>query len=126
MQQRVQINAEFIFRASPTMIYKFLTTPTCLIRWFCDEVDNAGDEFTFKWGNSEEVAILLDDIEDERVRFHWVDAEDGEFLEFKMYRNDVTNETVVEIIDFADKGDEKSQHQVWTSQMEDLRRAVGG
>ena len=113
---RSPINLEFIFKASPTILYKFLTTPTCLIRWFCDKVDNAGDEFIFIWGNSEEHAILIDDIEDERVRFHWVEADDpNEYLEFKMYKSSVTNETVLEISDFCDKGDEKNQKNLWLS-----------
>ena len=107
--KRTFIQSEFIFRASPTILYKFLTTPTCLIRWFCDKVDNQGDEYCFIWGNSEEYAMLVDDIEDERVRFKWQESEEDEYLEFKMYKSNVTTETVLEVIDFCDVGEEKNK-----------------
>ena len=67
--KRVSFDLEFIFRASPTILYKFLTTPSCLIRWFCDEVDIQGETFTFSWSGAEEAAEMLDDIEDERSSF---------------------------------------------------------
>ena len=68
--KRVKIDIEFIFRASPTIIYKFITTPSCLIRWFCDEVDIEGETYSFVWEGSEEVAEMIDDIEDELSLIH--------------------------------------------------------
>jgi len=50
--ERVTFDQEFIFRASPAILYKFFTTPSCLIRWFCDEVDISEDKFTFVWSGS--------------------------------------------------------------------------
>lgn len=123
---RTQINLEFIFKASPTILYKFLTTPTCLIRWFCEEVDNNGDVFTFVWNGAEEVATLVDDIEDERVRYVWEEAEAGEYLEFRMYKSNVTNETILEITDYCDTHEVKQQHAYWNSLIDEMRRAVGG
>ncbi len=124
--KRIKIDLEYIFKASPTILYKFLTTPTCLIRWFCDKVDNNGDVYTFSWNGAEEVATLVDDIEDERVRFLWDEGEDDEYLEFRVYKSGVTNETILEITEFCDKGEEKQQTAYWNSLMEEMRRAVGG
>lgn len=125
--ERVKIDLEFIFRASPTILYKFITTPSCLIRWFCDEVDIQGDTFTFSWSGSEEVANLIDDIEDDRVRFQWEDAEsDKEFLEFRMRKSPVTNETILEITDYCDSDEVKDQEQLWNSQITQLKSATGG
>ncbi len=125
--ERVKIDLEFIFRASPTILYKFITTPSCLIRWFCDEVDIQGDTYTFSWSGSEEVAELIDDVEDDRVRFQWEDAEsDKEFLEFRMRKSPVTNETILEITDYCDSDEVKDQEQLWNSQITQLRSATGG
>ncbi|MEM8907494.1 MAG: START-like domain-containing protein [Bacteroidota bacterium] len=125
--KRVAIELEFIFRASPTILYKFLTTPSCLIRWFCDEVDIQGEIFTFVWSGAEEVAELIDDIEDERVRFKWEDADDEEeFLEFRMRRSPVTNETILEITDYCDEDEVDDQKQLWQSQIKMLRQETGG
>ncbi|MEL6669624.1 MAG: START-like domain-containing protein, partial [Bacteroidota bacterium] len=43
-------------KASPAIVYKFLTTPACLMRWFCDEVDIEGDTFTYVWAGEPEFA----------------------------------------------------------------------
>ena len=123
---RVKFDIEFIFRASPAILYKFLTTPSCLVRWFCDEVDIEADVYTFTWEGYDEVAELVDDIEEERLRFVWEDADAGEYLEFRMSKSPVTNETILEITDFADDGDANDQKQLWEAQIQQLRIACGG
>jgi uncharacterized protein YndB with AHSA1/START domain len=124
--KRVSFDIEFIFRASPVIIYKFLTTPACLIRWFCEKVDIENDIYTFEWDGSEEIAELVDDIEEERLRFKWEDAEEGEYLEFRMYKSPVTAETILEITDFADEDEVEDQKQLWESQMAVLKHEMGG
>ena len=123
---RVQIKMEFIFRASPAILYSFLTTPSTLIRWFCDEVDIQDDVYTFSWDGAEEIAELIDDIEEERLRFRWEDTDDGEYLEFKMYKSDVTNETVLEIQDWCDDDEVDEQRDLWETQIKNLRVECGG
>ncbi len=124
--ERVMIDMEFLFRASPTILYKFLTTPSCLVRWFCDSVDIQEETFVFEWSGAEEVATMIDDIEEERLRFKWEDAEDNEYLEFRMEISPVTNETILTITDFCDSDEVDDQKQLWSSQMEMLRRETGG
>ena len=124
--ERVKFDMEFLFKASPAILYKFMTTPSCLVRWFCDEVDIEADEFSFSWEGYEEKAELVDDIEEERLRFIWEDAEDGEYLEFRFSKSPVTNETIFEITDFADEGEVDDQKQLWESQIKQLRLETGG
>ena len=69
--KRVPFRLEFILRTSPNIIYKFLTTPSCLIRWFCDRVEIDGDQYSYFWEDEEEIAYLIDDIEEELLRFQW-------------------------------------------------------
>ncbi len=125
--ERVNITLEFLFRASPTILYKFLTTPSCLIRWFCDEVDIQGDVYTFVWEGSEEVAEVIEDIEDELIRFRWEEAEsDDEYLEFKISKSPVTGETILEITDYCDEDEVNDQTQLWESQIKELKKETGG
>ncbi len=124
--KRMKIDLEYIFRASPAILYTFITTPACLVRWFCDEVDILEEVYTFSWQGEDEIASLVDDIEEERIRFVWEDAEDDEYLEFRMYKSDVTNETVMEITDFCDEGEEKEQQDYWENLLEVLRKETGG
>ena len=124
--KRVRVDIEFIFRASPVIIYKFLTAPECLVRWFCDGVDVTGDVYIFDWQGSEEQAELVDDIEEERVRFIFDDADDSEFMEFRMYKSDVTNETIFEVTDFCDEGEEEEHKSLWNNWIQKLRSETGG
>ena len=66
------------------------------------------------------------DEEEERVRFHWENAEEGEFLEFRMYKSPVTNETVLEITDFCDDDEVDDQKALWETQIKALRIETGG
>lgn len=124
--KRVSFEMEFIFRASPAILYTFLTTPACLVRWFCDGVDINSDVYTFTWDGADEDAEMIDDIQEERVRFRWEDADEGEYLEFRMYKSGVTNETILEITDFCDDDEVESQKDLWSTQMTKLRTECGG
>jgi uncharacterized protein YndB with AHSA1/START domain len=125
--KRTKLEMEFIFKASPTLLYTFITTPACLVRWFCEHVEIDEDLFSFSWNGNYEDAEMVDDIEDERVRFKWLDAENqDEYFEFRMYKSDMTQETILEITDFCDAGDEKSVRDLWTQQMTDLKLECGG
>jgi hypothetical protein len=44
------------------------------VRWFCDGVDINNDVYTFSWDGNEENAEVVDDIEEERLRFRWEGA----------------------------------------------------
>lgn len=125
--ERVKFTTEFIFRASPAIVYQFLTTPACLTRWFCDEVDISGEVFTFSWSGSEEEAKLIEDQEPNLLRFVWDDAEsDEEYLEFDIQVSPVTGETIVNITDFADEDEVDDQKALWLSQMNRMRAEMGG
>lgn len=123
---RHKVNLEFIFRASPAIVYQFVTTPNCLIRWFCDEVDITDRSYSFFWNGSAEEAELVIDETAERVRFEFEDYEDGEYLEFRFQRSPVTGETIVELTDFCDSDEVDEHTTLWESQMKQLRQEMGG
>jgi len=123
---RTKLRLEYLFKASPTILYQFFTTPSCLVRWFCDEVDIHGNFYTFAWNGYTETAEIIDDIEEERVRFRWAEAEyDNEYLEFKITEAPVTGETILEVIDFCDQDELDDQRQLWDTQIHRLQRETG-
>ena len=124
--ERVKFTKEFIFRASPSILYKFLTSPDLLIRWFCDEADISDNEFTFAWEGSEETATLIQSDENHLLRLHWDDAEPNEYFEYKMERSPVTGETIMTITDFCDDDEVEDQQLLWEAQIKSLRSAAGG
>lgn len=118
---------ERLFRASPTILYSFLTTPSNLVQWFADFVDLNGDVYTFSWSGDEQEAEILVDIEDELLRLRWLDDEDDKaYLEFKIKKSEITEETILYITDFAEKGEINDARQLWDSQLNDLAKCMGG
>ena len=124
--ERTKIDLEFIFRASPAILYKFFTDPANLVRWFCDEVDISGTTYTFVWSGSEEIAVLIEDEEDARMRFQWEEEDEEEYFEYKMYKSPLTGETILEIQDFCDEDEVNDQQKFWESQIKKLKTATGG
>ncbi|MBK8404098.1 MAG: activator of HSP90 ATPase 1 family protein [Saprospiraceae bacterium] len=122
---RVQFQTEFMFKASPSIIYLLVTQPTTIIRWFCDKVDNVGDHYTFSWDGDSEEATLVIDIEDEMVKYQWVDREE-EFLQFRIYKTDITNETILEITDFCDDDEVQEQKDIWEVYIKKFKTFCGG
>ena len=124
---RVKIEVEYIMKASPTIVYTFLTTPAALVRWFCDEIDIEGDIYTFTWQGYDQQAKLVVDIEDEYLKFQWVDGDyEDEYLEYKISTSPITNETILTINDFCDDDEVESQKALWESQVKTMRAEMGG
>lgn len=123
---RVKIKVDFLLNASPSLLYRFFTSPSDIIRWFCDKADVAGDVYTFEWNGYEEEAKLTEDIEEELVRFDWLDEDrDGEYLEFAISTSGMTGETILEITDFCDRDEIDEQKALWTTQIDQLRKGAG-
>ena len=125
--ERVEIKIEYLLRGSAVILYQFFTSPSDLIRWFCDGVDISRDKlYTFTWDGYEEQAQLTEDIEHELVRFEWKDEDrKGEFLEVKFSKNPMTGETILEITDFCDADEVEDQKALWESQVGQLKKASG-
>ncbi|MBP6185496.1 MAG: activator of HSP90 ATPase 1 family protein [Saprospiraceae bacterium] len=123
---RTKITCEFLLRASPTIVYQFLSDTTCLIRWFCDHVEIEDEVYSFYWNGQAEQAELIDDVEDDRLRFVWSDSDvASEYLEFKITTSPVTDETILTITDFCDVDEVADQKMFWEAQIKKMTHVMG-
>lgn len=117
---------EIVVRSSPEMLYEFLSTPSGLSEWFCDDVNIRNGIFTFIWEGQLQQARLLKTVDDHLVRFQWVDKIDGSYFEFKIQRDDLTNDISLIVTDFAETVLEReSSKLLWQSQVEKLLHIMG-
>lgn len=116
---------EIPINASPALLFEFLSTPNGLQEWFADKVEDDGDEFTFNWGDAEDIAVRLGMEENKSVKYQWDYQGNEEYFEFEIDRSPITNETILRITDFADKFDIDSQKQLWETQINDLKHRIG-
>ena len=67
----------------------------------------------------------MESEEEKFIRFHWLHAPKDEYFEFRIEKSEVTNQTILVIKDFAEKGDVKDQSQLWAYQVKDLFHRLG-
>jgi len=116
---------EYPIRCSPTILYEFLSTPNGLQEWFAEKVDQKEDTFSFSWNNATDEAERVEFVENEYVRYRWDYYGDDEYFEFRIAQSPVTNETILQISDFADKTEIKDQERLWDTQINDLKHRIG-
>lgn len=117
---------EFVVHSSAEMLYEFLSTPSGLSEWFCDDLNIRNGIYTFIWDDQLMQARLLKTVELQLVRFQWVDKTDGSYFEFRIQRDDLTNDISLIITDFAETVSEReSSKLLWHSQVEKLMHVLG-
>lgn len=110
------------------MLYNFLSTPSGLAEWFCDDVNSRSEIFTFIWGDSEESAKLLSKKKDLFVKFRWMEDEEvgnKNYFEFRLQVDEITNDLSLIITDFAEEGELEESKALWESQIGDLLHIIG-
>jgi uncharacterized protein YndB with AHSA1/START domain len=126
MANKVEYTLEFVVKASPKMLYKFLSTPSGLSEWFADNVNSRGKKFVFIWDGSEETAMLLSKKTDKYIRFKWEEDEDEDsFFEFKLETDELTNDVSLIITDYAEEDEIEESQLLWESQVNSLLHAIG-
>lgn len=125
MSKRDKLKLEYEFRASPTILYDFLTNPSNLAQWFADHCDVTGDKFSFFWDGYEEVAIAEERDEDEYLKWVWEDDPD-KVIEFKIRKADISGATILTIIENVEKADFEEQTLLWDEQIGTLKMKCGG
>ncbi|MCP4123996.1 MAG: hypothetical protein GY751_19790 [Bacteroidetes bacterium] len=124
MSDKIQFTVERTFRASPKILFRFLTTPSGLVQWFADHVDRNEDVYSFFWNGIEECASISSYHEDELLKLQW--EEDESYIEYRIDKSEVTGETILFVTDFAEEDDLDDQQQLWESQLDDLAKCMGG
>lgn len=123
--KKEQYIIEFPIRCSPNILFEFLATASGLQEWFADKVDSKENNFYFTWNGATDEAEQLESMENESVKYKWDYYDDNEYFEFRISRSPVTNETILQVVDFADKYDVNDQKQLWETQIENLKHRIG-
>jgi uncharacterized protein YndB with AHSA1/START domain len=125
---KVKVHLEYMLRAtSKSIIWAAISTPSGLEGWFADRVSSDNKSFTFYWGKTESrTAEIIGLRAFAFIRFRWEDATDErEYFEMRMSNNELTNDYVLEITDFAEDDEADDMKELWDSQMDTLRRTCG-
>jgi uncharacterized protein YndB with AHSA1/START domain len=117
---------EYIIHTSTPILFEFLTTPSGLSEWFCDDVNIRDNVYSFQWDENAQNARLIKYIEESVARFQWVDKNDDTYFEFRIERDDLTNDISLIVADFADTPEDRhSSTLLWNSQIDKLLSVLG-
>ena len=117
---------EYIIHTSTPILFEFLTTPSGLSEWFCDDVNIRDNVYSFQWDENLQNARLIKFIEESVVRYQWLDKNDNTYFEFRIERDDLTNDISLIVADFADTPEDKhSSTLLWNSQIDKLLSVLG-
>jgi uncharacterized protein YndB with AHSA1/START domain len=117
---------EYIIHTSTPILFEFLTTPSGLSEWFCDDVNIRDNVYSFQWDENLQNARLIKFVEESVVRYQWLDKNDNSYFEFRIERDDLTNDISLIVADFADTPEDKhSSTLLWNSQIDKLLSVLG-
>ena len=126
MPDKQKFQLEFVVKASPKLLYNFLSTPSGLSEWFADDVNFRGDKYTSFWEGSEEEAEIISKKANQHIRFKWVETEgDESYFEFRIEIDDLTEDVALIITDFAEEDEMDEAKLLWDSQIQSLLAHMG-
>ncbi|MBG39607.1 MAG: hypothetical protein CMP74_00045 [Flavobacteriales bacterium] len=122
----IKYTLEFPIKSSVSVLFNAVSTPDGLSEWFADNVNWSGNIYTFIWDDSEEEAELLKKINNQLIRFRWLEEDEETFFEFKIEVDPVTNDVTLFVTDFAENEDEKENStNLWEAQVNALMKRIG-
>ncbi len=116
---------EFHIRSSVNILFNCLSTPSGLSEWFADDVNCTKDTFTFIWDGSEQDAKLLTISNNYFIKFRWLDYPENTFFEFRIEVDEITNDVILKVTDFAEDDEVEESKDLWTSQINTLMKNLG-
>ena len=127
MSDLIKYNLEFQITSSVSILYTRLSNPSGLAVWFANDVIIKDKIYSFFWDGHKQDAKLLKKKDNQYIRFKWADDDEAEsYFEFKIQIDEMTQDVALIVTDFAEDEDEKEeQTNLWTKQIDQLKRAIG-
>lgn len=120
-----KIELEYEMNTMPSVLYKRLATPEGLATWFAEDAASTdGKVFSFLWHKEVSKAIVLDSIDNEFIRFQWEDDDEDDYFEFRIAKQELTENYVLYVVDFAEEEEAEDVIRLWNFQIEGLKRIL--
>jgi uncharacterized protein YndB with AHSA1/START domain len=121
----VKIELEYPVNTSPKILFHFLSAPSGLTEWFCDDISVKDDVLTFFWDNEKRSARRVSNKANKSAMFRWLDRPVETFLEFRLETEDITRGVSLFITDFETQEDSESSRMLWDAQVNKLFQCIG-
>ena len=133
MSEKKQYQLEYVVKASPKLLFNFLSSPSGLSDWFADDVNvnNQDKTLTFIWDGEENVAKIASQRTNNYIKFEFLPRNEEEeddpcWVEIRLEINELTQSVFIRITDYSDIEDEEEVNEIWENNMHALKEIVGG
>ncbi|MFN8355907.1 MAG: START-like domain-containing protein [Spirosomataceae bacterium] len=121
---------EFELRASPKVLFPYLSTASGLQQWFASKVNHKDDhQLDFIWDGESHLARITSLRTNKSVRFDFMNTgesgRDTNFLEFKLEVSELTNSTFLKVTDYSTNSDAEELIELWEGLLDTLKEIVG-
>ena len=126
--KKTKVRMEYMLKGgSNSIVWSIISTPSGLETWFADKVTSSDKIFTFRWGKTESRQAEVVGIRtNSYIRFHWMDDEERKsYFELKINYNELTEDLMLEVTDFAYPDETDDVKDLWESDIEKLKRVSG-
>ena len=128
--EKFKYTTEYELKASPKMLFPYISTASGLSQWFCDKVNTKPDhKFDFIWDKESHIAEQTSLRLNKSVKFEFIatspDNRDNNFIEFKIDVSDLTGTTYLRVTDYSSNTDSEELKDLWEGLIESLKEIVG-
>ncbi|MBC5991840.1 START-like domain-containing protein [Pontibacter cellulosilyticus] len=123
---------EYHINASAKLLYPYLSTPSGLAQWFCDDVIVDEDKvYNFMWDGRSHFAEMTGHRTNKSVRFLFLNERkahvtDSSYIDFSIESSELTQEQFLKIVDYTDEDDVEELEELWDNLFQNLKEIVGG
>ncbi len=126
MAEKKMFILEYPIKASPKLLYNFLSSPSGLTEWFADDVNTHGDTLEFIWDDSQNTARIVSQKVNSFIRFQWEENLGEEvYFELKIQIDELTKDVSLIVTDFAEEDELEDAKQLWDAQIAKLLLKLG-
>lgn len=128
--EKFKFVTEYELRASPKMLFPYISTASGLSQWFATKVNTMPEQrLDFQWDNESHIARQVSMRQNKGVRFEFLetdeDGSDNNYVDFRVDQSELTQSTFLRITDYSGTTDEEELKDLWDGMMDKLKEIVG-
>ncbi|GAA4450696.1 hypothetical protein GCM10023189_11700 [Nibrella saemangeumensis] len=128
--EKYKFVAEYELRASPKMLFPYISTASGLSQWFATKVNVLPDhQYDFYWDNESHPARQVSLRQNKSVRFEFLDTgengSDNNYVDFRVDVSELTQSTFLRVTDYSANNDADELKSLWNGLLEKLKEIVG-
>ncbi|GAB4043479.1 START-like domain-containing protein [Spirosoma foliorum] len=128
--EKLKFITEYELRASPKMLFPYISTASGLSQWFASKVNTMPEQrFDFQWDNESHIARQVSMRQNKGVRFEFLNTDDNEsdnnYVDFRVDQSELTQSTFLRVTDYSSTTDEEELKDLWDGLIDKLKEIVG-